>query len=181
MGHHSGAANHLVQTSGTVTRERTTMDEGIITSHTSHLGYLIEGTTPTDMITEATELQLQLPPCPPTIAPPRKENLDRYCDYHGEKGHYTNDCYHLKRQLEVALESGKLNHLVKDVRQRGNNRGRPSGNNNGGRGRVINMIREGDMNRKRKSRRNQAKEWINVPITFPHVPVDDVLDDPLII
>ncbi|GKG11038.1 hypothetical protein Tco_0342438, partial [Tanacetum coccineum] len=75
----------------------------------------------------ATELQLQLPPCPPTVAPPKKENLDRYCDYHGEKGNYTNDCYHLQRQLEAALESGKLNHLVKDVRH------------NNGRGRVINM------------------------------------------
>nr|GEU91231.1 hypothetical protein [Tanacetum cinerariifolium] len=45
------------------------------------------------------------------------------------KGHYTNDCYHLKRRLEATLESGKLNHLVKDVRQRENNRGRQHGNN----------------------------------------------------
>ncbi|GKB98362.1 hypothetical protein Tco_0984499, partial [Tanacetum coccineum] len=64
---------------------------------------------------------------------------EKYCDYNGEKGHYTNDCYHLKRKLEAALESRKLNHLVKDVRQRGNNRGRQPGNNNG-RGRVINML-----------------------------------------
>ncbi|GKB89672.1 hypothetical protein Tco_0961944 [Tanacetum coccineum] len=40
------------------------------------------------------------------------------------EGHYTNDCYQLKRQLEAALESEKLSHLIKDVRQRGNNRGR---------------------------------------------------------
>ncbi|GJT86327.1 reverse transcriptase domain-containing protein [Tanacetum coccineum] len=53
----------------------------------------------------ATELQLQLPPCPPTVAPPKKENLDRYFEYHGERGHYTNDCFHLKKQLEIALES----------------------------------------------------------------------------
>ncbi|GJV51249.1 hypothetical protein Tco_1446990 [Tanacetum coccineum] len=32
-----------------------------------------------------------------------------------EKGHYTNDCYQLKTQLEAALESGKLSHLVKDA------------------------------------------------------------------
>ncbi|GJR47973.1 hypothetical protein Tco_1316076 [Tanacetum coccineum] len=63
----------------------------------------------------ATELQLQLPPCPSMVGTPNKENLDRYCDYHSEKGHYTNDCYQLKRQLEAALESGKLSHLVKDV------------------------------------------------------------------
>ncbi|GJZ53482.1 hypothetical protein Tco_0608367 [Tanacetum coccineum] len=66
----------------------------------------------------ATELQLQLPPPPPLVGTQRKENLDRYYDYHGEKGHYTNNCLQSKRQLEVALESGKLNHLVKDVRQR---------------------------------------------------------------
>ncbi|GJX43816.1 reverse transcriptase domain-containing protein, partial [Tanacetum coccineum] len=79
----------------------------------------------------ATEPQLQLPPCPPTVGTPRKENLDRYCDYHGEKGHYINDCHMLKKQLEAALESGKLNHLIKDVRQRGNTRGRTAANNGG--------------------------------------------------
>ncbi|GJR02452.1 hypothetical protein Tco_0525436 [Tanacetum coccineum] len=77
----------------------------------------------------ATDLQLQLSPCPPMIRTSKKENLDRYCDYHGEKGHYTNDCYQLKRQLEAAMESEKLNHLVRDVRQKGCNRGRQSGNN----------------------------------------------------
>ncbi|GJZ72720.1 hypothetical protein Tco_0636866 [Tanacetum coccineum] len=45
----------------------------------------------------ATELQLQLPPYPPMIGTPKKENFDRYYDYHGEKGYYTNDCYQLKR------------------------------------------------------------------------------------
>ncbi|GJR45649.1 reverse transcriptase domain-containing protein [Tanacetum coccineum] len=64
----------------------------------------------------AIELQLQLPPCSLRIGTLKKENLDRYCDYQGEKGHYTYDCYQLKRQLKAALESGKLNHLVKDVR-----------------------------------------------------------------
>ncbi|GJS26803.1 hypothetical protein Tco_0487423 [Tanacetum coccineum] len=68
----------------------------------------------------ATELQLQLPPCPLMVGTPKKENLDQYCDYQGEKGHYTNDCYQLKRQLKRALESGKLSHLVKDVKQRRN-------------------------------------------------------------
>ncbi|GJS80073.1 hypothetical protein Tco_0729954 [Tanacetum coccineum] len=73
------------------------------------------------------------------IGTPKIENLDRYCDYHEEKGHYTNDCYQLKRQLEAALESEKLNHLVKDVRQRGNNQGRQARNNNTN-DKVINMV-----------------------------------------
>nr|GEX29682.1 reverse transcriptase domain-containing protein [Tanacetum cinerariifolium] len=79
----------------------------------------------------ATKLQLQLPPCPPMVGAPKKENLDRYCDYHGEKGHYTNVCYQLKRELEIALEFEKLSHLVKYVGQRGNAKGRKHENNNG--------------------------------------------------
>ncbi|GJV06751.1 hypothetical protein Tco_1344407 [Tanacetum coccineum] len=31
----------------------------------------------------ATEIKLQFPPCPPMVETPMKENLDRYCDYHG--------------------------------------------------------------------------------------------------
>ncbi|GJT90442.1 hypothetical protein Tco_1079287 [Tanacetum coccineum] len=64
----------------------------------------------------ASEPQLNLQPPRPMQLLPKKENHDKY---HGEKGHYTNDCFQLRRQLEMALESGKLNYLIKDVRQRG--------------------------------------------------------------
>ncbi|GJU81536.1 hypothetical protein Tco_1283901 [Tanacetum coccineum] len=74
--------------------------------------------------TLAIELQLQLPPPPPLVGAPKKENLDRYCDYYRENVHYTNDCFQLKSQLEIALKSRKLNHLIKDVRQRAGNCGR---------------------------------------------------------
>ncbi|GJR52190.1 reverse transcriptase domain-containing protein [Tanacetum coccineum] len=72
--------------------------------------------TPQEIL--ATEHQLHLPQPALLMGVPSKENVNRYCDYHNEKGHNTNDCFHLKRQLEIALESGKLNHLIKDVRQR---------------------------------------------------------------
>ncbi|GJV64290.1 reverse transcriptase domain-containing protein [Tanacetum coccineum] len=127
----------------------------------------------------ATELQLQLPPCPPTVAPPKKENLDRYCEYHGQKGDYTNDCFHLKKQLEISLESEKLNHLVKDVRQRGNNQERPMGNNN--RGKILNMVYESSTGRKHKAPHKLQEYWMNVPITFPPISIDDVSDGPLIV
>nr|GEV65657.1 reverse transcriptase domain-containing protein [Tanacetum cinerariifolium] len=57
----------------------------------------------------AMELQLQFLPCPSMVG--KKEILGRYCDYHGENGHYTNDCYQLKRQLKAVLEFEKLSHL----------------------------------------------------------------------
>nr|GEX38966.1 hypothetical protein [Tanacetum cinerariifolium] len=48
--------------------------------------------------------------------------------------------FSLKRQLEIALGSEKLNHLVKDVRQRKGNRGRQGGNGST-HGKIINMAR----------------------------------------
>ncbi|GKC54484.1 reverse transcriptase domain-containing protein [Tanacetum coccineum] len=109
-----------------------------------------QGRRPKEIL--ATKLQLQQPPCLPMIGNPRKENLDRYYDYHGEKRHYTNDCYQLKRQLEVALESRKLNNLIKDVRHQ-----------------------------KHKFQKKREEDLMNAPITFPPIPSDDVSDEPLII
>ncbi|GKB50468.1 hypothetical protein Tco_0901221 [Tanacetum coccineum] len=63
----------------------------------------------------ATETQLHLPAPRPMLNPLRSGNTDRYYDYHQEKGHHTNDCIRLRKQLEMALESRKLNHLVKDL------------------------------------------------------------------
>ncbi|GJS82206.1 hypothetical protein Tco_0748747 [Tanacetum coccineum] len=94
------------------------------------------------------------------VGTPKKENLDRYCDYYGEKGHYTNDYYQLKRQLETALESGKLSHLVRDITQQGRARGRHQGNING---------------------KGKEEDWMNSLITFPPLSADDLLDEPLII
>ncbi|GJW62251.1 reverse transcriptase domain-containing protein [Tanacetum coccineum] len=125
----------------------------------------------------ASEPQLNLQPPRPMQLPPKKENQDKYCDYHGEKGHYTNDCFQLKRQLEIALESGKLNHLIKDVGQkgRGNTKGRDAGKD-----KVINMIRSWPNDRKRKSV-ERDESWMKAPIVFPPLSMEDASDEPLII
>ena len=44
--------------------------------------------------------------------------MEQYCDYHGEKRHLTNDCHNLKEQPNKEMEIGKLDHLIRDVRQR---------------------------------------------------------------
>ncbi|GKE93633.1 hypothetical protein Tco_1574728 [Tanacetum coccineum] len=44
----------------------------------------------------ASEPQLNLQPPRLMQLPPKKENQDIYCDYHGEKGYYTNNCFQLR-------------------------------------------------------------------------------------
>ncbi|GJU43178.1 retrotransposon protein, putative, ty1-copia subclass [Tanacetum coccineum] len=53
-----------------------------------------------------------LPP-PSLIRTPEKQNLNKFCDYHRDRGYNTNDCYHLKKQIEEVVALGKLAHLLK--------------------------------------------------------------------
>ncbi|GKF58728.1 hypothetical protein Tco_0172265, partial [Tanacetum coccineum] len=82
-----------------------------------------------------------------------------------------------RRQLEMDLESGKLNHLIKVVRQKG--RGSAKGRD-AGKDKVINMTRSWSNDRKRKSiERNES--WMKAPIVFPPLSMEDASDEPLII
>nr|GFB84917.1 reverse transcriptase domain-containing protein [Tanacetum cinerariifolium] len=126
----------------------------------------------------ATKTQLCLPPPRPMINPFKGGNTNRCCDYHQEKGHYTNDCIQLKRQLEIALESGKLNHLVKDIRQKGKGNQRSEAPQAA---RIIDMIRTISVKEKKRKARGVTEVWMNPLITFPPVSAEDVSDKPIIV
>ncbi|GJT12980.1 hypothetical protein Tco_0860022 [Tanacetum coccineum] len=125
----------------------------------------------------ATETQLQLPPPRPVANPLRTGDPDKYCDYHQDKGHHTNDCIQLRKQLEIALESGKLNHLMKDLRQRVERRQ----NRNPPAQKVINMVNVHSSKKKKRKDREATEPWMNTPISFPPIMTDDASDEPLII
>ncbi|GKE46783.1 hypothetical protein Tco_1478041, partial [Tanacetum coccineum] len=80
-------------------------------------------------------------------------------------------------QLESAVESRKLNHLIKDVRQTG--RAGPKGKKEGN-DKVINMIRSwiGKNNRKLMGK---EEGWMSVLVTFPLISSKDILDEPIIV
>ncbi|GKC19210.1 reverse transcriptase domain-containing protein [Tanacetum coccineum] len=52
--------------------------------------------------------------------PVEKQNHAKFCEFHGEVGHNTDECMHLKKQIEEMLKAGKLSHLIKELKQ--NNR-----------------------------------------------------------
>ncbi|GKA24306.1 hypothetical protein Tco_0710339 [Tanacetum coccineum] len=51
---------------------------------------------------------------------PESRNKNKYCDFHRDKCHNTDNCLHLKRQIEEAVKSRHLAHLVKEIKQGSN-------------------------------------------------------------
>ncbi|GJW79914.1 hypothetical protein Tco_0143889 [Tanacetum coccineum] len=54
---------------------------------------------------------------PPMTTPVEKQNHAKFCEFHGEVGHNTDECMHLKKQIEEMLKKGKLPHLIKELKQ----------------------------------------------------------------
>ncbi|GJX83119.1 reverse transcriptase domain-containing protein [Tanacetum coccineum] len=54
---------------------------------------------------------------PPMTTPVEKQNHTKFCEFYGEVGHNTNECMHLKKQIEEMLKAGKLSHLIKELKQ----------------------------------------------------------------
>lgn len=128
----------------------------------------------------ATEHHLNLPAPRPTGGKPSRENMGKFCEYHKEAGHLTNHCRELKKQLEMALESGRLDHLLKEWKQRDTGRDRePARNYDKGKNKVINMIRCSGGTKRRSYDLEEA--WMKTPITFPPIMTEDLSDEPLIV
>ncbi|GJW12161.1 reverse transcriptase domain-containing protein [Tanacetum coccineum] len=61
--------------------------------------------------------KVKFKPPPPMKTPVEKRNASKFCEFHGEVGHTTDRCMHLKRQIEEMLKTGKLSHLIKELKQ----------------------------------------------------------------
>ncbi|GJZ62914.1 reverse transcriptase domain-containing protein [Tanacetum coccineum] len=51
---------------------------------------------------------VSFPEPPPLIGTPEKQNLNKFCDYHGDRGHNTNDCYQLKKADRRSYGLGEV-------------------------------------------------------------------------
>nr|GEX89332.1 hypothetical protein [Tanacetum cinerariifolium] len=56
-------------------------------------------------------------PPPPMVTPVEKRNGNKFCDFHNDKGHSTDECMQLKKQIKELVRAGKLSHLIKEIKQ----------------------------------------------------------------
>ncbi|GKE27815.1 hypothetical protein Tco_1443199 [Tanacetum coccineum] len=57
---------------------------------------------------------------PPMTGPAENQNKNKFCEFHGDKGHSTDECIHMRKQIKEAVKSGQLSHLIKELKQRAN-------------------------------------------------------------
>nr|GFA80323.1 reverse transcriptase domain-containing protein [Tanacetum cinerariifolium] len=46
-----------------------------------------------------------------------KRNGNKFCDFHNDKGHSTDECMQLKKKIKELVRAGKLSHLIKEIKQ----------------------------------------------------------------
>ncbi|GJT36364.1 hypothetical protein Tco_0926783 [Tanacetum coccineum] len=54
---------------------------------------------------------------PPMTTPVEKRNANKFCEFHGEVGHNTDECNHLRKQIEDMLKVGKMSHIIRELKQ----------------------------------------------------------------
>ncbi|GJX46364.1 hypothetical protein Tco_0271554 [Tanacetum coccineum] len=54
---------------------------------------------------------------PPMTTPVEKQNANKFCEFHREVGHNTDECNHLRKQIEDMLKAGKLSHIIRELKQ----------------------------------------------------------------
>nr|GEY56653.1 reverse transcriptase domain-containing protein [Tanacetum cinerariifolium] len=70
--------------------------------------------TPKEIL--ATEASKFHPP-PPMVTPVEKRSSNKFCDFYNDKGHITDECMQLKKQIEELVRARKLLHLIKEIKQ----------------------------------------------------------------
>ncbi|GKD28391.1 hypothetical protein Tco_1239169 [Tanacetum coccineum] len=56
-------------------------------------------------------------PPPPMVTPVEKRSSNKFCDFHNDKGHSTDECIQLKKQIKELVRAGKLSYLIKEIKQ----------------------------------------------------------------
>nr|GEV44856.1 reverse transcriptase domain-containing protein [Tanacetum cinerariifolium] len=60
--------------------------------------------------------QVSSNPSPPMVTPVEKRSSNKFCDFHNDKGHSTDECMQLKKQIEELVRAGKLLKQIKEIK-----------------------------------------------------------------
>ena len=57
------------------------------------------------------------------FTPAHRRDRTRYCEFHSDHGHDTNDCVDLRKEIEACIRNGRLSHLARGAKAQNNSQG----------------------------------------------------------
>ncbi|GKA47989.1 reverse transcriptase domain-containing protein [Tanacetum coccineum] len=51
------------------------------------------------------------------VTPVEKRSSNKFCEFHNDKGHNTDECIQLRKKIEELVRAGKLSYFIKEIRQ----------------------------------------------------------------
>ncbi|GKE21723.1 hypothetical protein Tco_1433235, partial [Tanacetum coccineum] len=54
---------------------------------------------------------------PPMVTPAEKRDPNKYCEFHADTGHSTDECMQLRKQIDEMIKSGKLSRFIRELKQ----------------------------------------------------------------
>ncbi|GJR01832.1 reverse transcriptase domain-containing protein [Tanacetum coccineum] len=114
--------------------------------------------------------------------PVEKRNANKFYEFHGEVGHNTDECMHLKKRIEEMLKAGKLSHLVKEIKQN-NGKEQPKVTKKGetaGKDKAMAILMVQPWERVARQKITQSFSS-NSEISFPPLGEDEGTEGPMII
>ncbi|GKA33474.1 hypothetical protein Tco_0719903 [Tanacetum coccineum] len=54
---------------------------------------------------------------PPMVTPAEKRDPNKYCEFHADTRHSTDECMQLRKQIDEMIKSGKLSQFIKELKQ----------------------------------------------------------------
>ncbi|GKC55170.1 hypothetical protein Tco_1077915 [Tanacetum coccineum] len=114
--------------------------------------------------------------------PVKKRNHAKFCEFHGEVGHNTDECMHLRKHIEEMLKAGKLSHLIKELKQN-NRKEQPKVTKKGetfGKDNALAILMVQPWERVARQRITQSFS-LNPEIFFPPLGEDEGTEGPMII
>ncbi|GJT14742.1 reverse transcriptase domain-containing protein [Tanacetum coccineum] len=53
----------------------------------------------------------------PMVTPAEKGDPNKYCEFHADTGHSTDECMQLRKQIDEMIKAGKLSQFIKELKQ----------------------------------------------------------------
>ncbi|GJZ36405.1 reverse transcriptase domain-containing protein [Tanacetum coccineum] len=113
------------------------------------------------------------------VTPAEKRDPNKYCEFHADTGHSTDECMQLRKQIDEMIKSGKLSQFIKELKQSD----KPKAQKKGETARkdkplAILMIQPWERVAKQRVTQSFSPETI---ISFPSLGEEDGMEGPMII